>query len=72
MKVYIILIAAKSATKNYEERVSREDSMEDIQESFGQDSHYHYEHDEYLTEQEIEEMHDYIYGINIEEICKDQ
>lgn len=71
MKVYITLLAAKSTTKNYEEHVPREDSMEDIQESFGQDSHYHCEHDVYLTEQEIEEIHDFIYGINIEEICKE-
>ena len=71
MKVYITLLAAKSTTKNYEEHVPRKESEEEIKECFGQDSHYHYEHNEYLTEQEIEEIHDFIYGINIEEICKE-
>ena len=67
MKVTIILYAAKQVHKNYTRGTYREDSEVDINEEFGIWGTYHCEYEEYLTQDEIREIHDFFYGILINE-----
>ena len=72
MKITIVLHAAKKVQKNYTLNVYREDSEEDISEEYGKNGTYHWEYDEYLTQEEIQEIHDFVYGIDILKICNEE
>ena len=60
MKMFHIIQAIELIKFNLDEKISRQESVEDTKEYYT----------EYITDNEIEDLHDYYYGINVEEECQ--
>jgi hypothetical protein len=60
MKMFYIIQAIELIKFNLDEKITRQESIEDTKEYY----------EEYITDAEIEDLHDYYYGINIEAECK--
>jgi predicted DNA-binding protein len=58
--MFNIIQAIELIKFNLDEKISKQDSINDTKYLYG----------EHITDSEIEELHDYYYGINVEEECQ--